>query len=110
MVQYSTASGALMGSMFTEDNAVLQMSAAMSVVHPAKLDASLARYFAEGLPDSTMFPVVGSWLSALDLVISKLDLDSIHADHLITAADMYHTEPPVVLWCPSATLLCVKCL
>ena len=40
LVQYYTASGALLGSMFTEDLAVLQLSAAMSVVHPAKFDAS----------------------------------------------------------------------
>ena len=91
LLQYSTASGALLGSMFTEDPAVLQLSAAMSVVHPLKLEASRARYEAEGLSSTDSYPVVGSLLAAIDDVVASLSLDEIHVidDHLVTVADMY---------------------
>ena len=88
-MQYSTVAGALVGSLFTEDPAVLTLSASMSVVHPQRLELSLARYAAEGLSTTATYDDVGSFLSAIEVVIGGLSMDTIHADHLVVAADMY---------------------
>ena len=79
-------------------------SATMSVVHPHRLELSHARYVAEGLSTTATYDNVGSFLAATEVVIGGLSMDTIHADHLVVAADMYHTEPPVVVAPPRLKL------
>ena len=54
LIQYSTLLGAHGGHLYTEDNGVLMQSTSQVVILPARVEASRARYVAEGLDDGVI--------------------------------------------------------
>ena len=92
MVKYSATMGALLPAMFTNDPVVLAHVCSLQVIGPAKGRAVWLQLVADGLRDDAALTGV-EFEEARDAVTAGLDLATLAAPYLVTAADLMPTEP-----------------
>ena len=91
-VPYSRGAGAQAGMLFTRDPAVLARFAHGAVVAPLKLRAHWLRLIADGIPDTAAL-ALHEFHAACESLLGGLDYSNLHADYLVTHADLFDTHP-----------------